>query len=274
MKVNWSVFGYVLIITSLSSLISGCDSSMRQYVQEMLKKCASNDLLGKNIIYFGPTNNLGAGTLFRKFPDGSYQLSLIANSYIPANSGIVHDSGSSSCTGNDKVSISLNGSLTADKLLGAVPVGIGAKLSSAKTASISVASYEWQELQIASYEGLISGLPSDSPIRSAILTKHDRILARALKVSGLKATLTFSSDVAPNIKASIPAKIASGDNLGIDLTAEWKDDHTLQLTANDDAYIAGELRTYSAEGLAGPATLKDETDLEKARVTLQLVDNL
>ena len=59
------------------------------------------------------------------------------------------------------------------------------------------------------------------------------------------------------VKLQIPAGSipkAAGSDVGVDLNATWSGNTKLTLTAPADFYIAGELRTFDSNGLAGPSS--------------------
>src|SRR5258706_15392085 len=70
-----------------------------------LKKCAQNDLLGPNILYFGPSNALGPGTIFQKFADGGTQPSHLLNEYAPSPNGLMSPAQTFTCSPDSSSSI-------------------------------------------------------------------------------------------------------------------------------------------------------------------------
>jgi len=103
----------------------------------------------------------------------------------------------------------------------------------------------------------VLGLPNNDPVKSDLLNAHQLVLTRALKVKGMTAVLTFTDSAGAAAKLQIPAgsvpKSGSSD-VGVDLNAAWDGNTKLTLTATSDFYIAGELRTFDANGLAGPGS--------------------
>lgn len=265
---------YLLLLVAATVLLVGCsDKSARVAWQKVLKGCATSDLLGKDLVYLGPTNNLGAGTLFRKMGRDGFQLSLPADAYMNGVDGLIHDDSPANCKGTAKTSIALGGKVTTDQLL-SVPMELGATLSDAKTVEVSVDSYRWQSIVLVPYEDFVTKLPTDSSVRRAIIDKQDRILTRALRVSGLKAKLLFATAVEPSVKATLPSAIKDAAGNGVELKATWKDDRTLELAAVEDAFIAGEFRYYKEGGLAaaGESFIADP-NVERAQVVREPVND-
>src|SRR5208282_778153 len=76
---RWVVLATVTV-GCLSNL--GCGPKNAKAVwNDGLKKCAQNDLLGPKILYFGPSNALGPGTIFQKYADGGIQVSHLLSQY-------------------------------------------------------------------------------------------------------------------------------------------------------------------------------------------------
>lgn len=236
----------------------GCDGAKdaRAIWKSGIKKCSNNDLLGPNVLYFGPSNNQGPGTVFVNFVSGGTQVSHLVSEYVKNPDSVIIAGNTFKCGVNS--TSKMNMSAVASASLGSIlPVSgeLGFDLKKAKTLTIGTDSVQWDQLIVGPYISLIRDLPDDNSVKRDLLTDHQPVLARALKVKGLTATLDFSSNVGPTVKAKFPFPHVPSSQGGVNITGNWESDTKLTLTATSDFYIAGELRKYSPElGLSGPPT--------------------
>lgn len=247
-----------IVITLLAVAMSGCDKSVRTVWTKVVKNCAENDLdkdLIKTGIFMGPSSNLGPGTIFRRYSDKSYQPSVLPI-YLDGKSGLINGGNFTSCKGKLTTSFNLNGKFESDQVIG-TPLTLQAALKVAKTVDVTINQWRKEELVLGPYEALISGMSDSEAAKSALVRKGDAVLAKALQVKGFTAKLTFSTEVSPSLKASIPAKVATTNGNGVELSATWKSDRELELTTDTEFYLAGQLRKWDevSGGLAaGGAT--------------------
>lgn len=243
-KLNKCLGGVGVLLLMLLCL-SGCDDA-RKVWNDGIKKCAQNDQLGPNVIFFGPSNTIGPGSIFTVYPDRSIQVSDLPEDYkLPANAilpGAVF-----SCEVLRNSGFGLDAKVPLTEALG-VPAEIGLSLQQSKSRNIKAASVEWVELAVGRFKDHVGQLPAGNTIKQRLLN-GDKVLARALRVNGFEATLTYSSEIAPKVKAAIPSVIGGGPE-GVELSASWVDNQTLVIKSTSFFYIAGELRTYSVGGLA------------------------
>lgn len=231
----------------LSMLMCGCGSKdAKQVWDQGLKKCAASDLLGPNILYFGPSNALGPGTVFQKFADGGLQPSHLLSQY--GTTSLYAPAQTFQCSAVASSSFKLNANAT---LPSVIPVNgtVAGSISTATNITVNAQSLEWDQLVTGPYKALVLGFPDSNPVKSDLLNEHQLVLSRALRVSGMSAVVEFTHDNGVNAKANIPNGPIAGAGLSLDAT--WTGDTKLTITAPADFYIAGELRTFSVNGLAG-----------------------
>lgn len=217
-----------------------------------LKKCAVSDLLGPNVVYLGPSNALGPGTIFQKFADGGIQPSHLLKEYAPSPDSLMSPAQTFTCAADSSSSIKLDGSTTLPTAL-AVSGSVSGAFSSASTVTVKAESLEWDQLVTGPYKSLVSGLPDSNSVKTDLQNPNQLVLSRALLVKGMTAVLEFKGSAGGTAKLSVPSGPVPKDansNIGIDLSANWEGDTKLTLTATSAFYIAGELRHYSG-GLAG-----------------------
>jgi hypothetical protein len=260
----------ILLIAFLG--LTGCNSA-REIWSAAIKKCAKNDQLGSTVIYFGPSNKVGPGSTFTTFESGGIQVS-----DLPADYGLpltaVLEGSEYSCDVLTKSGFDFSASAPISELIG-VPADVALTIKTAKSRNVTTKSIQWVEVAVGRFKDHVKNLPDDHPVKLR-MEQGDMVLARALRVRGLEATIKFEGKAAPTVRASIPAVIPAGTAKDVSLAATWTDDSTLVIKSSADFYIAGELRKYSKGGLAsaggepdiGPLVEKQselKVDLSKAR---------
>jgi hypothetical protein len=243
------------IIASLAGFLiafmPGCDGHQdaRAIWRDGIQKCAANDLLGPNVLYFGPSNGDGPGTVFQTFASGGTQVSHLLSEYEPAPASVLDPNPQRfPCGTNGSWTTTISGGLSLPDTL-KISGDIAANLNKAKTVTINATSIEWDQLVTGPYKSLVLGLPDANSVKVDLLQGKQLVLTRALKVSGMTADLEFTSDIGPKVKLSMPNGPLKG--IGVNFSAEWKSDTKLTISSTADFYVAGELRTFSQTGLAG-----------------------
>lgn len=253
MRTTFLKLAQMVVITALVCTLGGCDKTVRVVWTKVVTNCVANDLdkdLIKTGVFMGPSNNLGPGTLFRQFSDKSYQVSVLP-SYLAGKAEMINAGEFVPCKGKLTTSFSLNGKLESDQVLG-TPVSLQAALKSAKSIDVTIKQWRKEELVLGSYETLIGSMSDDDAPKRALLQKKDAVLAKAIKVKGFSAKVTFSTELSPSVKASIPTKVTTTNANGVELSATWKSDRELELATDAEFYIAGQLRKWD-ETLGGMA---------------------
>jgi hypothetical protein len=216
---------------------------------KVIRNCAVSDLNGPNILYFGPSNAVGTGSIWRKDAQGVFRLRYDL-SQMPDPKNFFAPANDSSCSG----SASSKFVFGADASLDAQPVSADMKadLSRAKKVEAKASSMAWVPIQEGPFRDYVNGLPANAGPRIDLMAGDKYVLTRALRVSGFSTTLEFSSDVAAGLHAkyngALPANLAG--NVGGGLNASWTGQNTLTLTSNGPFYIAGEFQPYLPSGFA------------------------
>jgi len=264
---------FVLLIL-VCCAIPACDGKgdARSVWTDIIKKCAKNDLLGSNVLYFGPSNSIGPGSIWRKTSDGGYYVRWLLTNVDAANSTpLVNEGQKFTCSGEATSNVTISPSVALENSVAPVGGDIAADFSKAKKTNVSVDSVQWMEIVEGPYEAKIKNLDSTSPVKADLLQGNRFIIERAVKVTGMTADLEFSHDDGVKLHAKYNGPLGSlgTGNLGVGLTAEWKGDTTLHLTSTADFFVAGEMRQWTPMGLS--ATSKTSfgptvTGVDKAAV--------
>lgn len=238
---------FVLATAVGLSLVACGGGDARALWKEALKRCANSDLLGPNVLYLGPSNGLGPGTVFEPFRTGGTQESHLIDSYVQSPATVISPKPQTfTCAADRATKMSLSADLPLDA---ALPVGaqVGANLKRAKTIKVTADELRWVSLLTGAYKEAINNLPDSHQVKQDIQKNGHLVLSRALQVKGLKAELEFASDVGADVKAKVPNVSGEKD---IKLGGAWEGTTKLTITSSSDFFIAGELRKWEEGGLA------------------------
>ncbi len=246
-------------------LLGGCDGtdSARALWKNVLRKCSQNDLLGKQVLYFGPSNGIGPGAVWRKTSSGGYNLRWQVSDlgFSPA----VVDGKPSTCSGSSTSTSKISPSVSASTVVPSLSGTASADFQRAQTITVEVGTWRWDQIAEGPYEQALKapGLPAS--VKSDLQGGNRFVLVRGLRVSGLTADLKFDSSTASELKA----KYGAGSvDVGVGLKAQFTSDTNLKITSTSDFYLAGELYELNAGGFAATAPMigPQVKDLEKVAV--------
>jgi hypothetical protein len=189
------------VLTMLLACPAGGPKDARAAWKNGISKCAKNDLVGKNVLFFGPSNVLGPGTIFQNFTSGGTQVSHLVTEYESNSNSIMAPAGTFTCSAEDAQTFKLAPELSMELLIGASGT-LGVDLKRASTVKVAAQSLQWDQLITGPYRQKILGLqaPADT-VRNDLLTGGHLVLSRALKVKGMTAELEFTSEVGTELKA-------------------------------------------------------------------------
>lgn len=260
------VFGLVL---------SGCkhdDVSAAWY--EVLKKCVSADQLGSKLVYFGPSNNIGPGALWRKADDGGLFVRYVLRDAIPdeeQRGALIIPGEEANCKGTAKSSWSLKPSLLVETKAAPITGELALDLNRARSVTVAVHNWSLDQIKEGPFETWLRRNPENAYVLDA--TRDSRlVLERAVRVLGFSTTLEFSRNDALELKAKYSGPALGTGQLGIGLGAKWTGDTTLELTSTKNIYIAGELVSLKGgrfgilSGGKSGGTLFEKADLGPVRV--------
>lgn len=243
----------VLIATFVAVItmgLSGCKQDAKAAWNDIVKKCAKSDLNGSKVLYFGPSNNVGPGSIWRVPEGGGYRLRWTLGD-MPGSEVALLPGNEVSCAGVAKTDFS--GKASAGLLTSVTPASgeAAVEFGRARKITANADSLSWDILKEGPFEQYVRELPATSSIKQELGTNTRLVAVRALRVKGFSAELEFSASQAASLKAKyqgqLPAQLTGELNLGLEGT--WVNETTLKIAAKD-FYIAGELGKYEAAGFA------------------------
>jgi len=233
-------------------LLYGCDGSEsgRALWQDVVKKCAGNDLLGKDVLYFGPSNPLGPGSVWRKGDAnnaGYYVRWLPSN--IDSNPNVfIKDGTSFNCAGTSTTTTKVSPTVALQTSVVPVGANFNADFGKARKTTVTVDAAQWDQVVEGPFDQAIKALDSNNPVKIDLRSGTRYVSVRALRITGMSADLEFSHDDALELKAKYngPLGALGTGDLGVGFNAQWKGDTVLHLTSTAQFYVAGELRPYTS----------------------------
>lgn len=238
-------------------LLTGCDDQDGKTAwNKILAKCAVSDLNGPHVMYFGPSNVIGPGSIWRKADDKAFRVRYDISD-LPFRQNYITQGNNSPCDGSSTSSFSFKAAadLTASPL--AISADVANDLEKATSVTAKATTMHWDVVREGPYEDDIKALPHDNGIWKEMTQGNRLVMVRALRVSGFSVTLTFKASDAASLKAAYNGPLSKDvtGNVSGSLNASWSNDGKLTLTAANDFYIAGEIAPYAATGFqkASPA---------------------
>jgi hypothetical protein len=245
---SWTI---AALIAAAALTFSGCSASdAKSAWNDIVKKCAKSDLNAKEILYFGPSNNVGPASIWRTVDTGGYRLRW-TSADMPGAEVAVLKGNEMSCQGTAKHDFS--GKASAGLVTSITPASgeVAAEFGRARKVTVNADALAWDTLKEGPFEQYVRGLPDTNPIKQELGTNTRLVSVRALRVQGFSAELEFTATEAASLKAkyqgALPAQLTGELNAG--LQGQWKNETTLKITAQD-FYIAGEFGQYRATGFA------------------------
>jgi hypothetical protein len=241
----------VMVVLSLSQW--GCPGATppnaRQAWQRVIQPCVGGDVLSKRVIYLGPSNNVGPGSMWRQKADGSYALVWTSDKLPNFQGNVINKGNDVVCVGEG--SHKFNGRI-AGTLLTSALAGVSADAS----AELSKASSVTVQVQFARVEQLMEGPfnawwqnNQDEPFAKDAVRDGRLLMTTAYLVKGMTATLTYQSGGAARAAAAFqsPTTAATVGNVKANLEVTSSDDNTLQITAPDEFYVLGGVGRYDPD---------------------------
>jgi hypothetical protein len=215
--------------------------SARNFWNDVLENCAVSDLTKSNVLYFGPSNDYGPGSVLEKI-DKNYQPRWTTKD-IGGAASYTHENPAATCQGTKKTTSSIGASLALTSDFAPVSGEFGGDFKNTKIVAAGVDSWQKVDLITGPFAEYVNGPKANPKVKDDLKLPNRFIVGVAYKVKGLVATIQFSQAANASVKAKYSGQIASlqGVKVGIGFTGSWTDDRTLELRSSDEFYIAGTL---------------------------------
>ena len=223
--------------------------------------CAADDFATGQVVFFGLSDNLGPGTVMKRYAGkGIGPEYLVGSVTADPSSTVVHRGVDWACALGDSVARAFN----ANSAVGILPVDatLNAKLARASHVAVTVESVRWDDLLTGPYRAAIEQL-SDPTLKADLLRGGYLVESRALVAKGIRVTALFESSIGASVKAALGEgrKTLQQGKVTAVVDLNWDDTTTLTITAPSEVYIAGRLMNLGsgAGDSSGPMGPLDQT---------------
>ena len=201
----------------------------------ILGKCAKSQLIGKDVLYFGASNEIGPGSIWRQNSDGSIRLRYELSDIVPDSAKrmeLIHPNNAVSCGGDSTSSWEVKLGLPFDGTVAPVSADVSADLKRADGVTVSVTSYAVDELKEGPYETMVR---ADDALQDEFTAPDRVIVENAVRIEGFSANFRFSKSVAEQLKGKYTSKLVALH--GANLESRWSDDTTLTMKTAGTFYL-------------------------------------
>jgi hypothetical protein len=226
--------------------VTGAPDARAAWV-DVLSKCATTELLGSEVFYFGASNTIGPGSVWRKDSDGSLRLRFDLNELEPdpvKRAAYIQSGNVADCAGqnNRKWQVSLG--LPFESQIAGLDATLAGELRKARTVTVGVTGWSANLLREHAYEQLLKAKPEYGDE----FIGDDRFVAEnAILVIGFTSSFEFDKSAAGDIQGKVaagPIKLSNGTKL----QAEWESGNKLRLTSSEPFYILAAIGQVSNRG--------------------------
>lgn len=235
-------------LLSLLAAVSGCKHDSKSAWADVAKGCAYSDLNSKKLLFFGASNLIGPGSVWRVAPEGGgYRLRWDSNK-VPGNWTKLGEE--FDCRGSE--STKLTGGATVDFASSIAPLSANLKseLSKAKRVEVTIETMRMVVIEEGEYEKEIIALPQSNPLKEDLARPGRLIMYRAILVTGFKAKLEFDTETGAELSGKLKDGVVQSINgdLGAGVSIKWISNKELMLSNPKSFYIAGELAKFDTGG--------------------------
>ena len=266
-----------LLGAALSTLAVECPANPkpRDAWKKILQECAQTDVLGKKVLYLGPSNNVGVGSIWLKRENGFGLRYRSSDLQIPRSLRYVNRGQPVRCSGETRSGFHLRGDAALGLLIASISGDAASYLSRGRSITVGVSSYRWDTLVEGVFETWFQQ-SADLSLRNDLLglgtTRQDPryIITKALWVSGFSAEIEFDSGIGAQVKASVSESAFEKAQAGTKVRFKWVRNEKLLIESKEAFVLAGELARFT------PAGVRDveSVPVEQLRVKLRSEENL
>jgi len=201
----------VVLTLSIGRIAFGADATSAW--RDVLQKCAASDLLGRRqVLFFGVSNTVGPGSVWRFSDDRSVRLLFELSDAVPSpddRTKLMVISPMSQCVGKASSNWNLRFGLPFSTPINSLAANIAAILGRAKSVTVSVDGFGMDVLKEVPWREAFRrlGASGSSNVYYSVLFEDGSVLAEnVVKVRGLKAVFTYDRALSADVAASFSGK--------------------------------------------------------------------
>ena len=210
----------------------------------VLAKCASTQFLGSNVFFFGVSNSVGPGSVWRRESDGSLRLRFDLNELEPDAAkrvALVEQGNTADCSGQAGTKWSIALGLPFESQISGLNATLAGELRKARSVTVGVSSWNADLLRERAYEQLLKVRPEYGDE----FIGDDRFVAEnAIRVMGFNSSFEFDKSAVGDVKGNLAVGPITLSN-GTKLQADWESDTKLKLTSSEPFYILAAISQVS-----------------------------
>jgi hypothetical protein len=267
-SVAYLVYGF--INRTEDNPVTGAPDARAAWV-DVLSKCATTELLGSDVFYFGASNTIGPGSVWRKDSDGSLRLRFDLNELEPdpaKREAYIQSGNVADCSGQSSRKWQVSLGLPFQSQIAGVDATLAGELRKARDVTVGVTGWSANILREHVYEQLLKAKPEYGDE----FIGNDRFVAEnAILVIGFTSSFEFDKSAVGDVKGKVSTGQITLSN-GTRLHAEWESGNKLRLTSSEPFYILAAIGQVSNQdgrfifGKAKPVTtaaLHDERTIAR-----------
>ena len=250
------------IACAIGLALGGCSASLSTAPKTTadIGDCAADDFATGQVVFLGLSDNLGPGTIMKRYPGNGIGPQYLVDSIISdPMSTVVHHGVDWACTLGDSVARAFS----ANSAVGILPVGtaLNAKLARASSIEVTVDSLRWDDLLAAPYRQAVDQL-SEVPLGADLRRGGYLVESRALVAKGIKVTALFEKRAGASVKMELGEgrkTLKQGMVIAV-VDLAWDDTTALTITAPSEVYIGGRMSNLASgpsSSMAGPPEATD-----------------
>ncbi len=202
---KWILPVGIILTFALSAAAQDASTAWR----DVIRRCAKTDLIGKQSLFFGVSNPIGPGSVWRRANDRSIRLVSVLSDAVPSSIDqalIVRGNNVASCAGKSFSRWNLRLGLPFTTGATRLTLDIGALLGGAHDVTVSIQGYALDTLDESQWKKAYAALGRDNAFYKEIF-QTDRLLAEnSVKITGLTAVFNYSHDLSANVTAKYQGK--------------------------------------------------------------------
>lgn len=214
----------------------------------ILRSCAGSEIVGKDVLFFGPSNKIGLGSVWRRTKSEGYNPRFEFSELIPAEETrnriiklgetIKHCEGGQDTKWNFKLGLPL-----VFKILG--HTGVETDFRKAKQAWVIVDTVALDVIKEVPLQEEINNLlkrDPANPYAKALLAPDSLLIIKSFRITGFAVRLDYDPKLLEEMKGKYPegGSVSVGGDKGLTAAFNYSGDSHLTVKLNSEAYIAGE----------------------------------
>jgi len=214
----------------------------------ILKNCAGSKIVGKDVLFFGASNKIGLGSVWRKTGSNGYNPRFEFSELIPAeetrNRIIKLGETINYCEGGENTKWNFRlGLPVVFKILG--HTGLETDFRRAKQASVIVEAVALDVIKEVPFQEEIRNLlkrDPTNPYAKDLLAKDRLLVIKSFRITGFAVRFDYDPKLLEELKGKYPegGSVSIGGEKGLTAAFNYSGDSHLTIKLKSDAYIAGE----------------------------------